>query len=165
MDYPVLAFYRRLRGISQPTNVEIQVTLLSKARTWTTPYSKSGELWAPCLRCRAWSAISLGGTVDGTRLLSPKTIDLISQEQTNGLDLVMMGKFRFALPGKDTTAVDWLLGGRICTWGGMGGSLVTMDVDKRLTISYVMTKMQPTGLGGGCTRAYIHAVYNALESS
>lgn len=47
MDYPVLAFYRRLRGISQPTNVEIQVTLLSKARTWTTPYSKSGELWPP----------------------------------------------------------------------------------------------------------------------
>lgn len=70
---------------------------------------------------RILSIISLGGEVDGVRLLSPKTIDTIFEEQTNGVDLVLGKPLRFGigygLPVPETT--PWLSpDGRICFWGG-----------------------------------------------
>ena len=41
-------------------------------------------------------------------------------------------------------------GGRVCSWGGYGGSLVVIDVDRRMTFAYVMNKMAP---GGGTIAA------------
>ena len=35
--------------------------------------------------------------------------------------------------------------GRVCSWGGYGGSSVIMDVDRRITFTYVMNKMAPGG--------------------
>jgi hypothetical protein len=35
--------------------------------------------------------------------------------------------------------------GRVCCWGGTGGSLVIIDVDRRSTFAYVMNKMAPGG--------------------
>ncbi len=35
--------------------------------------------------------------------------------------------------------------GRVCSWGGYGGSLVIVDVDRRMTFAYVMNKMAPGG--------------------
>lgn len=47
----------------------------------------------------AWvmSVLSLGGKVDGVRLLGPATIDLVFQEQSNGMDLVLGVPLRFGL--------------------------------------------------------------------
>ncbi|KFA79466.1 hypothetical protein S40288_09714 [Stachybotrys chartarum IBT 40288] len=111
------------------------------------------------------SVLSLGGEVDGQRLLSPDTVDLIFQEQSRGKDLVTGLNLSFGIGyglnarGADT---DWLPEGRICFWGGWGGSMVIMDVDRRMTISYVMNKMENVGLGNDRTKAYIIAVYKAL---
>ncbi len=33
--------------------------------------------------------------------------------------------------------------GRVCAWGGTGGSLVIIDADRRMTFAYVMNKMAP----------------------
>lgn len=112
------------------------------------------------------SIISLGGEAKGIRLLSQKTVDLIFQEQSRGIDLVTGMNIRFgvgfALSGKDTD-LDWLPEGRVCTWGGYGGSIVIMDLDRRLTISYTMNKMDSTGgLGSERTRSYVKAIYGAL---
>ena len=35
--------------------------------------------------------------------------------------------------------------GRVCSWGGAGGSSVIIDVDRRITFAYVMNKMAPGG--------------------
>ena len=35
--------------------------------------------------------------------------------------------------------------GRVCCWGGTGGSTVIIDVDRRITFAYVMNKMAPGG--------------------
>jgi hypothetical protein len=35
--------------------------------------------------------------------------------------------------------------GRVCSWGGYGGSLVIIEVDPRMTFAYVMNKMAPGG--------------------
>ncbi|APA13909.1 hypothetical protein sscle_12g086790 [Sclerotinia sclerotiorum 1980 UF-70] len=112
------------------------------------------------------SPISLGGGAKGVRFLSQKTIDLIFQEQSKGIDLVTGMNVRFgtgfALSGKDTD-LKWLPEGRVCTWGGYGGSIVIMDLDRHLTISYAMNKMDATGgLGSDRTKAYVNAIYSAF---
>ena len=38
----------------------------------------------------------------------------------------------------------------MCCFGGYGGSLVVIDVDRRITFAYVMNKMAP---GGGTIAA------------
>lgn len=69
---------------------------------------------------RILSIISRGGEVDGVKLLSPKTIDLIFEEQTNGMDLVLGKPLRFGigygLPLPES--VPMIPDGRICFWGG-----------------------------------------------
>lgn len=116
---------------------------------------------------RILSVVTLGGTVDGVRCLSPNTIDQIFWEQTNGVDLVTGENLRFGigfgLTGPNTK-VNWLPPGRVCFWGGFGGSMIIMDLDRRMTIGYVMNRMENFGLGTARTRAYIKAVYAALDS-
>jgi CubicO group peptidase (beta-lactamase class C family) len=52
--------------------------------------------------------------------------------------------------------------GRTFFWGGWGGSMVVMDLDRRLTIGYLMNRMAPGVLGSDRSEAYIRAVYAAL---
>jgi CubicO group peptidase (beta-lactamase class C family) len=93
---------------------------------------------------RLQSAMTCGGEVDGVRLLSPKTIDRIFDVQSNGIDLVLgiplrMGVGYGLLPTPQV--LPFLPEGRICAWGGWGGSLALNDVDRRMTVAYVMNKM------------------------
>ncbi|KIW84774.1 hypothetical protein Z517_00162 [Fonsecaea pedrosoi CBS 271.37] len=119
---------------------------------------------------RILSVISMNGQVDGKQFISPETIDLIFQEQSNGMDHVLAfgapirWGIGFALPTKGTW-IDWLPTGKVCTWGGYGGSMAVMDLDRKLTISYVMNKMENVGLGSDKARAYIAAVYKAMGVS
>jgi CubicO group peptidase (beta-lactamase class C family) len=80
-----------------------------------------------------------GGEVDGVRPLSPQTIDRIFDVQSDGIDLVI------GLPFKAGVGYSLLPEGRVCCWGGTGGSLVIIDVDRRITFAYVMNKMAPGG--------------------
>lgn len=114
---------------------------------------------------RLLSIISRGGTVDGNKFLSPETIELIFKEQQKGTDLVLGEVLRlgigFGLTGHDT-ALSWIPEGKICTWGGWGGSIVIMDLERKLTVSYVMNKMENAGLGNDRTKAYVKAIYKAF---
>ena len=113
---------------------------------------------------RVLSVITLGGEVDGVRLLKPETIDLIFDEQAYGPDLVLGVPLRFGLgyglPVPET--LPFLPEGKICFWGGWGGSLIIMDLDRRLTLSYMMNKMGPGVVGSDRAAAYTTAVYHAL---
>lgn len=110
---------------------------------------------------RTLAPVSLGGG----GLLSPKTVDLIFKEQSNGVDLVLGQKIRFgigyALTGRDTLT-GWLPEGRTCTWGGWGGSIVIMDLDRKVTIAYVMNKLENAVFGNDRTKDYVKAIYKAL---
>jgi hypothetical protein len=81
---------------------------------------------------RILSAISRGGEVDGVRLLGRKTIDLVFDEQIDGVDVVLGIPLRwgigFGLPHADT--VPWIPDEQICFWGGWGGSMIVMDVGR-----------------------------------
>jgi CubicO group peptidase (beta-lactamase class C family) len=86
---------------------------------------------------RLQSAVACGGEVDGVRLLSPQTIDRIFEVESDGIDLVIGIPFKFGV-GYSLTPE-----GRVCAWGGTGGSTVIIDVDRCITFAYVMNKMAP----------------------
>jgi CubicO group peptidase (beta-lactamase class C family) len=88
---------------------------------------------------RLQSAVACGGEVDGVRLLSPRTINRIFEVQASGIDLVIGMPFTYGV------GYGLYPGGRVCAWGGTGGSCVIIDADRRMTFAYVMNKMAPGG--------------------
>ncbi|MEV0640410.1 serine hydrolase domain-containing protein [Streptomyces sp. NPDC050619] len=149
-------------------------------KTFTGPLGTADESWTPEWRraeigaanghgnarslARIHSVVACGGALDGVRLLSPQTIELIFSQQSDGPDLVLGAHLRFgigyALP---SPAVPYLPRGRICFWTGWGGSVVVIDTERRATISYVMNKMGPGLLGSDRTIQYVSAAFAALE--
>ncbi|RMZ73019.1 beta-lactamase [Pyrenophora seminiperda CCB06] len=122
------------------------------------------------------SAISL----QDERFVSPKTVEQIFVPQQFGTDLVLPARVRFGLGfalSTEGTPFENLPEGKVASWGGWGGSQFIMDVDRGVTIGYVMNKMEDAGLGqqvktqGGKmgagnerTNAYVNAIYEALEA-
>src|SRR5262249_7848842 len=88
---------------------------------------------------RLQAAVACGGGVDGVRPLSPRTLERIFEVQSDGLDLVI------GIPSRWGVGYSLLPEGRVCYWGGYGGSAVIIDVDRRITFAYVMNKMAPVG--------------------
>jgi CubicO group peptidase (beta-lactamase class C family) len=116
---------------------------------------------------RILSAVTLGGQVNGIQLLSSEAIESIFEQQSDGVDLVLGLPLRFGigfgLPKPET--IPYIPMGRVCFWGGWGGSLIVMDLDRRLTFSYMMNKMAPGILGSPRAEAYMRATYAALGVS
>ena len=114
---------------------------------------------------RVMSVVARGGQVDGVRLLSGDTIDLIFREQLNGIDLVLGLPLRwgigYGLPRLDI--LPWIPDEKICYWGGWGGSMIVMDVGRRMTISYMMNKMGPGIIGSSRSAEYGQAIYDAVS--
>ncbi|KAM0261378.1 hypothetical protein ACHAQJ_002229 [Trichoderma viride] len=114
---------------------------------------------------RIFSVLALGGQVDGVQLLSQKTLDLVFQEQSDGVDLAMGLPVSFgigyALGGRGTMA-NFTPTGRVGLWGGWGGSLFAFDADRKLTFTYAMNQMSHKSMADGRQGVYLRAVYNAL---
>jgi len=117
---------------------------------------------------RVMSALALGGTVGGTgggvRLLSAATIEHVFREQSHGTDLFLGVPMRFGIGYglTEPTGVPFIPEGRTCFWGGWGGSLIIMDTDRRVTISYMMNKMQPGLVGSDVAARYLAVIYKLL---
>jgi CubicO group peptidase (beta-lactamase class C family) len=107
-------------------------------------------------------------TQDGGKLLSPKTVDLIFDEQADGVDGYYEKPIRwgigYALASAESNRRGPLPflrpGERTCFWYGTGGSLAIMDVDRGVTITYVMNQCRSgkDSLNG----EYYNAVYDSL---
>jgi CubicO group peptidase (beta-lactamase class C family) len=87
--------------------------------------------------------IANNGHAKGHRFFSEKTGDQIFQSQANGVDLVLGHVVNFGM-GYGLTSSWTPIGPRTCFWGGYGGSLIMMDQDLELTVSYMMNQMRGT---------------------
>jgi len=111
------------------------------------------------------SAVACGGDVNSVKLLSPRTIDRIFEVQSHTVDLVMGIPLKFGIGyGLIPTpqVLPFLPEGRLCAWGGWGGSLVIADADRRLTIAYVMNKMA-MGSPGPIVTALVKRLYHIVN--
>jgi CubicO group peptidase (beta-lactamase class C family) len=105
------------------------------------------------------SIVAGRGQARGVRLISESASDVIFEEQANGNDLVLMVPIRFGM-GYGLAGELMPGGPRTCFWGGYGGSVIVMDQDLRITVCYVMNKME-SGLVGDLRGAGI--VLSAVE--
>jgi CubicO group peptidase (beta-lactamase class C family) len=182
-DTPLPAAFSDPSSVTFKTfmNPPIDTSVANNNPTWRTAEiaAANGHSNARAIT-KVLSAISLGGTVDGIKLLSPETIDKIFVEQSNGRDLAFGKAVRFGLgygiasPTEDRdTLPNWVPVGRVASWGGLGGSLAVMDRDRGLTFGYVMNKMEHTAFPGDLDedgvqktdrhREYIALTYKALD--
>jgi CubicO group peptidase (beta-lactamase class C family) len=108
--------------------------------------------------------VACGGKVDGVRLLSPATCELALQEQANGVDLVLGQPIRFGIGyGLPHESLPHIPPGRICWWGGWGGSLIVVDQARRMTVAYVMNRMGPGTLGDTRGAGFLNAAISAAD--
>jgi CubicO group peptidase (beta-lactamase class C family) len=83
------------------------------------------------------SVLACGGTARGVRLLSEAGCRRATEVQFRGVDQVLGASMRYGM--------GYGIFGNYCGWGGWGGSLVMVDLNARLTVSYVMNQMLDQG--------------------
>ncbi|KAL3491123.1 beta-lactamase/transpeptidase-like protein [Aspergillus germanicus] len=113
---------------------------------------------------RILDIVTLGGAAGGKRYLKPETVDLIFETQADGIDLVLGSPLKMGMGfGLVNGSLSWMPEGRVCFWGGYGGSLAVLDLDRRITITYAMNRMEMGTLGNSNAEEYVKAVYKVVE--
>ncbi len=112
---------------------------------------------------RVHSAMACGGSVDGVRLLSEAGVTRVLEEQTLGVDRVIGMLIRFGM-GFGLVHEAWPLSPNPNTffWGGWGGSLAVIDLDARMSVAYVMHRMDADLMGDRRGGLVLLAAYKAL---
>ena len=109
------------------------------------------------------AVLACGGEANGVRFLSPATCDTIFREQARGTDLVIGIPLRhgigFGLVGDEAPLSP---NGRTCYWGGWGGSIVVIDLDARMVVTYVMNRMGEGTVGDERGLDLLTAAYASL---
>ena len=115
---------------------------------------------------RVHSALACGGEVDGVRLMSEATVARILEEQTRGTDLVMGVPLVFGMGfGLNDASFPISPNPRAFFWGGWGGSLAIIDLDARISIAYVMNRMEANLMGDPRGGSVAGAVYQSLAAA
>ena len=143
---------------------------LDAAQSWTVPWRRAeipaagghGNARSVAL---VQSILACGGESNGVRLFSEETADLVFREQCNGIDLVLGVQLShgigYGLPGEMLP----LPNPRTCFWGGWGGSLIIVDLDARMTVSFVMNRMGEGTVGDERGLAILQAAYAGLAEA
>jgi len=112
------------------------------------------------------AAVSHGGEVFGTRLLSEAGAERIFEEQASGTDLVLGIPLTLGIGfGINSEETPLSPNPRTCFWGGWGGSLVVNDLDARMTVAYVMNRMGMGTVGDDRGIGVLLGAYQGLAAS
>jgi CubicO group peptidase (beta-lactamase class C family) len=115
---------------------------------------------------RVHSALACGGEVDGVRLLSQEGVERALVEQAHDVDLVLAVKMRMGTGfGLMNEEIPLSPNPRAFFWGGYGGSLALIDLDSRMTVTYVMNKMGSSLAGDLRGALLVFAAYQSLGDS
>ena len=178
--------FHRVSNVVPPPPLPIDLTQLdpngAMFKTFTGPGPQASDSWTEDWRradigganghgnarsvARIQSAVACGGTVNGVKLLSPKTIEKIFEVQSHAPDLVLglplkMG-VGYGLPMPQV--LPYIPDRKICFWGGWGGSMVIVDIERRMTVAYMMNKMAPGLVGGPNAAALLGCVYQIADA-
>jgi CubicO group peptidase (beta-lactamase class C family) len=176
---------RRIAPVVPPPPMDFDLRSMDPAspavRTFTGPPADANTANTPAWRAadigaanghgnarsvvRLLSTITLDGTSNGTRLLSAEAAKIIFDQQSDGLDVVLGIPIRFGIGfGLPTpVTIPYIPEGQVCFWGGWGGSVIVMDLERRMTFAYMMNKMAAGIIGSPRAEAYLRAVYAALD--
>ena len=111
---------------------------------------------------RIHSALACGGTVNGVGLMSEAGVRRALEEQTDGPDQVLMVRLRHGLGFGFQLGESFTTGPGQMFWGGWGGSLAAIDLNARLSVAYVMNRMDSDLMGDIRGRRIVEAVQASL---
>lgn len=95
---------------------------------------------------RAMAPLANAGQVDEVTLLTPATIERSLEVQGDGVDRMLGTPMKFGIGfGLNSDATPLGVNDRTLWWAGWGGSMCVIDLENRLTVSYVMNRMLPPG--------------------
>jgi CubicO group peptidase (beta-lactamase class C family) len=104
------------------------------------------------------SVLACGGQARGVRLMSEAGCERALEEQFLGEDEILGTRRRYGM--------GYGVHGRTCSWGGWGGSVVTVDLDTHMTVAYVMNQMIEQGpLGDDRGLGVVMAAYEGLQNA
>ena len=163
----ILSHASGVSGLDQPAVVE-------DLYDWTAATSRMAAQapWWPPGTASGYHALNFGHLVgEVVRRISGKTLKQFVAEEIAGplgadfqIGAAESDPLRFGigygLPQLDI--LPWIPDARICYWGGWGGSMIVIDVGRRMTISYMMNKMGPGIVGSDRSAEYGQAIYDAL---
>ena len=114
---------------------------------------------------RIYAALSVGGTLDGVRLMSPASIQTMITEQHNQLERLQDRPYHQALGVLLNTPEAVYMGPNPRAFGhhGIGGSIGFADPDAGVAFSYAVNKMHAVGDNGPRARRLIDALYACLQ--
>lgn len=107
------------------------------------------------------SVLACGGEAGGRRLMSRAGCEAVLRQQSDGVDLAFLAPVRWAT-GFALELGGLSFGPRTCFWGGSGGSLVVVDLERRMSFAYVMNKLVGAPFGDPRNVSLIAATYAAL---
>lgn len=111
----------------------------------------------------AQSAISHGGLVGETRLLSEETVDRIHEPQADGVDLLLSVQIRFGIGWGLASASAPAIPDGAAWWTGYGGSIVVNDPARRTTVAYVPNKLADHLVSSPRTDAYVRTALECVS--
>jgi len=103
-----------------------------------------------------------GGELDGVRILSPKTVELMTTNQVGTLYGAAGQGFGLAFSTTDRFGADGLASVGSWAWGGAYGSMYRVDPKERLVILFMIQQFQP---GIEARERFPTLVYQALVES
>jgi CubicO group peptidase (beta-lactamase class C family) len=175
--------FHRVTNVIPPPPLPIDLTTLDMdsvlVKTFTGPAPAADVAWTPAWRqadigaanghgnarsvARAQAIVACGGTVDGVTVLSPSTVQQIFRVQAEGVDQVLGVPSRFGIGyGLPNESYPYFPDGQICFWGGWGGSVIIVDVGRRMTIAYMMNRMDAGLVGDTRGERLVRAAYAAI---
>ena len=110
---------------------------------------------------RVHAALACGGAVDGVRLMSEASVRQALEEHTDSIDKVLMVRMRHGL-GFGFQLGTIRVGPGQMFWSGWGGSFAAIDFDRRMSIAYVMNRMDTDLMGDIRRRRIAEAVQACL---
>ena len=115
---------------------------------------------------RIYGAFARGGSIDGVRLSSPASIEVMIKEQHNITELMQDRPYHQALGVLLNTPAAVYMGPNMRSFGhhGIGGSIGFADPDARIGFSYACNKMHAVGTNGPRAARLIDALYESTKS-
>lgn len=139
---------------------------LRSSRVWNEPALWSAEIPAANgignARSVARMYAATVGEVDGVRLLSPETANVLAQSENRGRDKVLIFEIRFCRGFMAMRAMSKRFGEKAFGHYGAGGSVGYADPEYELAFAYVMNRMEVGLVGDQRSQSLIRAVNAAI---
>ncbi len=154
-------------SIAARTLTSVPITALEpRTRAWrAAEIPAAGGIGHARSVARIHSALACGGRVDGVTLLSEAGVARALEPQVSGRDQVLGLPVVFG-QGFGLNQEQWPISPnpRAMFWGGWGGSLAIVDLDARVTVSYVMNRMEADLMGDPRGARIAAATFEALSA-